>query len=396
MQETTSSERDGDGQLNYNNVTNLINVNTFNLILKQLLQIGDAERVEKVLDAKREVMEQLTQHQICMAQGRDTPSQKLAKQGKEHWTDEQVNGWIKLIQSQTIQQLKQEEEEKLKHHHHHHQQQHKQQQPIVGYKNHTTNTVTIAKDGTHPLGDIFFNTEKGGGYLYPCCAGKYYEPVDPITFHEMDQLVKEVKHILQKQMLTHTNKQQLTPNMTNSINEIDINNVVGFLLQDSIGDCIETLKGMPQPWLYLKSISSFNNYGHYALVWLPTPEDFCSNQWPSQQSKFPPITPDSATIQAVLKRFKNSKHKGFAFPDEKNTYHFLSSKAYRRFFTLEPWDWKEKNECFLKWDGGNSKLIQQKPGKKGEYKFLQLPQVELSLLKVFSIVKNVFTFVVFI
>ena len=369
-----------DGSLNKSNATNLINLNTCTTIIQNLADADDVQAAAEVLTTRDTLILEIKHHKRCIAGNRQTPSQQLAQQNKAHWTDDQIKQWIKTIELQEQQQQQLKRMLRTTHHHHHNnnnQQQSKRISPTTGYTNLNDHAVTVARQRIHQVGDIFFDTPMGGGYLYPRCVGKYYEPVDPITFNEMEALLKEVKGILQKQMLLQTNKQQLTENMRNSIDEIKMENVVGFLLQSSIGDFIDVIPGMPQPWLYLQSIVSFNNYGHYALLYLPTLTDFVSNEWQSK-SKLPPIIPDSPSIQAILTRFRKVKHTGYAFPAsaEENKHFFLLSKAYRRFFESGDWDWKEKNECFVKWDGVKCKLIPQKAGKKGEYKFLKLAQVE--------------------
>ena len=377
---TSTPPRDEDGKLNIFNASNLINLDKFNAIIQRLLEAGAKDQLAQVINTRDDLILAIQSHQLSNVRGIPTASSRLAQQNKPHWSDDQMKQWIAIVNLQ-VQQLQQQRRAApagfIAHHHHHHNKQQQQQRrtPTAGYPNHNEITVKVAHQKTHQVGDIFFDTEEGGGYLYPISVGKYYEPVDPITFVEMNELVKEVKDILKKEMLLQSNLQQLTPNMSNAIDEISMQNVVGFLLQKSIADTIDVIPGMAEPWLYLKSIVSFKNYGHYALVWLPTPTDFISNHWQSTKSKLPSIIPDSPTIQAIVTRFKKAKHRGFAFAGELDTHYFLLSQAYRRFFESTEWDFKERNTCFGKWDPAKSKLIQQKEGKKGEYTFLQLPKV---------------------
>ena len=256
---TSHPKMDSQGRLNIENAENLVDRKSFLLIVERLTSNRDVERLKQVADGRNELMRQLTEHQRCILLNRPTPSQRLAQQGKLHWTDEQVNRLIQLGSTAETDRSPSQAQQK---------------QNNSGYHNANTNTVKAATAGDQQIGDIGFNTEKGGGYLYPHCAGQYYEPVEPITFHEMNELVKEVKNALREAMLTHTNKETLTSNMEDSINEINVTNVVGFLMGDSIGDFIDVLPTMQQQWLYLQSIPSFDNFGNYALVWSPTVTDF--------------------------------------------------------------------------------------------------------------------------
>ena len=192
----------------------------------------------------------------------------------------------------------------------------------------------------------------------------------------MVELVNHVKQEITTQILQKTQKTELTENMQRSVNQINVESVAGFLLKDSMNKFIDTLPNMKQSWLYLKCIVSFQNPSNYALVWCPTVVEYESNQWQCDGAKYPPITPDSPTIQAAIEKFTNVKQTGFAFPDKTktNAYYFLLSNSYRRYFVSRFWNEKKQNECFLRWDKKNAQLCKVKAGKKGKYKFLQLPK----------------------
>ena len=351
------------GQINPHHPENYIDETFFNSLLNAATTNNDREKVENLIEVRERVFEQLRIHSTAMMQGQSTPSQQRGQQGQTHWSHNDILRWIHIATEQTQKQLRARKIPA------------KSSSPQIGYQFCSLKTVQATNKGTI-FGDISFNTDRGCGYLFPHCVGMYYEPQDPITLNEMVELVDHVQQEITRQILQKTGKTELTEHMKRSVNQINVESVAGFLLKDSMNEFINTLPNMDQSWLYLKCIVGFKNHTDYAFVWIPTPTDYLSNQWKSDGAKYPPITPDSPTIRAAIKKFTNLKQTGFAFPDEtkENVYHFVLSNSYRRYFVSKFWNEKKKNECFLRWDEKNDKLVKVKPGKKGQYKFLKLPK----------------------
>lgn len=257
------------------------------------------------------------------------------------------------------------------------QQARKAEQEKMDYNYYTNLTWKLVQDGLH-IGDINFKKHKLAR-LYPYSAGCYFEPDNPIQISELPPFVQHVKEVIATQMLELSNAQSLTEAMQASINQITVNNIVGFLLRDSISN-LTPLAMESQPWLYLNTTVSYKCCTNYAFWSSYSYNNYAANTWCSTNGKFPSIMPDSPRIREMIKRLTNVKVAGWILHDKStNKTHFIKMDTYRRFFTSHEWNLKTENKCFYHWNDKQKKLIQAKQGRKQQYLFFTPPTVECLL-----------------
>ena len=249
-----------------------------------------------------------------------------------------------------------------------------QQAPKMDYDYYTNQTWNKIKNEGMNVGDINFKNQKVAR-LYPSCVGRYFELVDPIQLSELHPFVEHVKEVIRIEILTSTNRITLTDAMQASINQITVENIAGFLLQDSM-DVFGTLVPESQQWLHLKTTVSYKCYTNYALFYDLSFDHFVTNAWCSSPAKFPPIKPDSPLIRKMIKKFTNVKVAGWILFDKNtNKKHFIKEDFYRRCFTNEEWNLKNANQCFYHWNNKKASLIKVKQGQKPKYLFFSLRSV---------------------